>query len=108
MKISHKNIAKWEIKGTIISQSEEICLEIKNKLSNEVVQKSEGFKVELLSKPTSYIRMEQGVKRFFRNELSISSYLYHKLLGHELQTLEFQVQFMKNMSAPNLPQLNIY
>ncbi len=53
--------------------------------------------------------MEQGVKKFYKDELSISSYLYLKLLGHDSESgVSFPLPATKNMSAPNLPHLNVY
>jgi hypothetical protein len=61
MKISNRSLPNWEAKGTIVngalSPDDEICLEIHGN-PKEASKISDGFRVELLSKPTSYLRME--------------------------------------------------
>lgn len=51
-------------------------------------------------------RMQCSLKRFATDESSVSSYIYHRLLGHEFDDLMFRSHIPKHFSAPNLPDLN--
>jgi regulator of nonsense transcripts 1 len=44
-----------------------------------------GYIVEFVWKSTSFDRMQQAMRTFAVDETSLSGYLYHKLLGHELE-----------------------
>lgn len=50
--------------------------------------------------------MQCSLKRFATDESSVSSYIYHRLLGHEFDDLMFRSHMPKHFSAPNLPDLN--
>lgn len=52
------------------------------------------------------LRMQCSLKRFATDESSVSSYIYHRLLGHEFDDLMFRSHMPKHFSAPNLPDLN--
>lgn len=119
MKIQNRS-RNWESKGTVINNilnNDEICLEVnKNSVKDDILETQNGYRVELINQSISYKRMERGVKRFVNNEMSISSHLYYKILGNHnhndqhsnfIQNLK-NIKFSKNMSAPNLPELNVY
>lgn len=67
-----------------------------------------GYKVEFVWKSTTYNRMKKGLRRFSKEEKSITGYLYHKILGHEQQKRDLDVDIPQNLSAPGLPKLNYY
>lgn len=50
--------------------------------------------------------MLSALRTFAVDEASVSSYIYHKLLGHEVDDILFKVQLPKRYSAPGLPELN--
>jgi regulator of nonsense transcripts 1 len=50
--------------------------------------------------------MQYALHTFARDENSVSQYIYHKLLGHEVDDIVFKVQLPKRFSAPGLPELN--
>lgn len=50
--------------------------------------------------------MQAALRTFAIDESSVSSYIYHKLLGHEVDDILFKVQLPKRFSAPGLPELN--
>ncbi|KAG0018355.1 ATP-dependent helicase NAM7 [Entomortierella chlamydospora] len=43
---------------------------------------------------------------FAVDESSVSGYIYHRLLGHEVESQILKTQMPKRFSAPNLPELN--
>jgi hypothetical protein len=50
--------------------------------------------------------MQYALSTLARDETCVSQYIYHKLLGHELDDIVFKVQLPKRFSAPGLPELN--
>ena len=46
------------------------------------------------------------MKTFAVDETSVSGYIYHKLLGHEVEDVVIKCQLPKRFSAPDLPELN--
>jgi len=86
---------------------EEVCLELRNQNpppSNILT----GYTVELVWKSTSYKRMDHGLKQFWTNSNSISSYLYFRILGFDNDPPVIDIDLPKTYSAPNLPELNYY
>ncbi len=53
-----------------------------------------------------YIRMQSSMKTFAVDETSVSGYIYHRLLGHEVEPQVVKVTLPKRFSAPGLPELN--
>ncbi|OCF54648.1 ATP-dependent helicase [Kwoniella mangroviensis CBS 10435] len=101
--------AGWEGIGSVIkipnNVSDEICLELRR---NDGVPSdcTHGFSVDFVWKATSFDRMQAAMKTFAIDEKSVSGYIYHKLLGHELEPQVLRTQMPKRFSAPNLPELN--
>lgn len=50
--------------------------------------------------------MQRAMKMFAVDETSVSGYLYHRLLGHEVEQQTLRVHMPKRFSAPGLPELN--
>ncbi len=46
---------------------------------------TQPFCVDFVWKSTSFDRMQNAMKMFAVNEKAVSIYLYHKLLGHEIE-----------------------
>ncbi len=65
-----------------------------------------GFSVEFVWKSTGYDRMQNALRKFAVDENSVSTYIYHKLLGHDVEDVLFRVTPPRQFSAPNLPKLN--
>jgi regulator of nonsense transcripts 1 len=64
------------------------------------------FIVEFVWKSTSFDRMQAALKTFAIDEHSVSPYIYHKLLGHEVDDIVSKVNLPKRFSVPGLPELN--
>ncbi|WVQ86166.1 hypothetical protein IAT38_008334 [Cryptococcus sp. DSM 104549] len=99
----------WEGIGGVVkipnNVSDEICLELRR---NDGVPTdcTHGFSADFVWKATSFDRMQAAMKTFAIDEKSVSGYIYHKLLGHELEPQVLRTQMPKRFSAPNLPELN--
>jgi hypothetical protein len=50
--------------------------------------------------------MQAALKTFAVDETSVWGYIYHKLLGHEVEDVVIKCQLPKRFSAPNLAELN--
>jgi len=50
--------------------------------------------------------MQEALKTFAISDRSVSGYLYHKLLGHDVVDQPLNVKLPINFNAPNLPKLN--
>ncbi|KAK0482608.1 RNA helicase-domain-containing protein [Armillaria novae-zelandiae] len=92
-------------------------LKIPNNVSDEIgleLRRTEGvpsecthnFAADFVWKSTSFDRMQLAMKTFAVDEKSVSGYIYHKLLGHELEPQSLRTQMPKRFSAPGLPELN--
>ncbi|XP_065905889.1 regulator of nonsense transcripts 1-like [Dysidea avara] len=101
---------RWEGVGHVSkmpsSFSEEVALELKSNVGVPV-ECTHNFSVEFVWKSTSFDRMQNAMKMFAVDETSVSSYLYHKLLGHEVEEHPIKCQMPKRFSAPgDVPTLN--
>lgn len=56
--------------------------------------------------PSLPSRMQSALKTFAVDETSVSGYIYHKLLGHEVEDVIIKCQLPKRFTAQGLPDLN--
>ncbi|CAH2350016.1 ATP-dependent helicase Nam7p [[Candida] railenensis] len=64
------------------------------------------FTAEFVWKGTSYDRMQDALRLFALDQKSVSGYIYHKLLGHDVEPVEFDIELPKKFSHPKLGELN--
>ncbi|KAG9127213.1 ATP-dependent helicase NAM7 [Ceratobasidium sp. 392] len=99
----------WEGSGHVLkipnNVSDEIGLELRRN-DGVPVDCTHNFSVDFVWKSTSFDRMQLAMKTFAIDEKSVSGYIYHKLLGHELEPSILRTQMPKRFSAPGLPELN--
>lgn len=84
---------------------EEVGIELRSNLGAPV-ECTHNFVVDFVWKSTSFDRMQTGMKTFAVDETSVSGYIYHKLLGHEVEEQVVKCQLPKRFSAQGLPELN--
>ncbi|KJP87800.1 hypothetical protein AK88_02556 [Plasmodium fragile] len=115
----------WSCEGHIsrIHNTEEIALELRTSATANgpwVDNITTGYTVEFVWKSTAYDRMQLALNEFAQDSYSLSGYLYHKLLGHEVseESLNYYKTALTNQvygkrtprivnySAPNLAALN--
>jgi len=65
-----------------------------------------NFVVDFVWKSTSFDRMQAALRKFAVDDSSVSAYIYHRLLGHEVDDVLFRCHLPRHFSAPNLPDLN--
>ncbi|TVY40808.1 Regulator of nonsense transcripts-like protein [Lachnellula occidentalis] len=102
----------WEGVGYVIkipnNQSDEVTIELR-KVGNDKSVPTEcthNFSADYVWKATSYDRMQFAMKTFAVDEMSVSGYIFHKLLGHEVAAAPMKIQMPKKFSVPGLPELN--
>ena len=100
------NNTAWESTGHVLWTEEgEIALELKSN-QGVPVQITEGYTVEFVWKATSYDRMQAALKTFAVDDTSVSGYLYHRLLGHDIEQQTLKNSVPSRLSVPGLPELN--
>jgi len=98
----------WSGVGHVIktTSAEEVALEFRTNDANTPADTSVGFTVEFVWKSTSFDRMQSAMRTFAVDDTSVSGYVYHRLLGHEIEPQTIRVNLPQSFTAPNLPPLN--
>jgi len=102
----------WEGVGYVVkipnNQSDEVTIELRKVGSDKSVptECTHNFSADYVWKATSYDRMQFAMKTFAIDEMSVSGYIFHKLLGHEVAAAPMKIQMPKKFSVPGLPELN--
>ena len=65
-----------------------------------------GFIVEYVWRSVTFDRMQAALRKFAVEEQSVSGYLYHALLGHQVEPQAIRVALPSRYHAPGLPELN--
>ena len=103
---------KWEGVGYVIkipnNQSDEVTIELRSKGDHKSVPTdcTHNFTADYVWKATSFDRMQLAMKTFALDEMSVSGYIFHRLLGHEVSAGAMKTQLPKKFSVPGLPGLN--
>lgn len=104
------NQEAWEGNGYIVrlpnAYQEEFTLELNPSKITPPTNLTTGFTAEFVWKGTSYERIQVAMKEFALDSKSVSGYLYHKLLGHDVAPIEFDLKLPAKLSHPNLTELN--
>jgi regulator of nonsense transcripts 1 len=104
--------ATWEGVGYVVkipnNQSDEVMIELRKSGNDKSVptECTHNFSADYVWKATSYDRMQLAMKNFAVDEQSVSGYIFHKLLGHEVALVPVKNQLPKKFTAPGLPDLN--
>ncbi|KAF9124922.1 ATP-dependent helicase NAM7 [Mortierella sp. GBA39] len=99
----------WECTGHVIklpnNVNDDVGLELRRS-DDTPIDINHNFSIDFVWKSTSFDRMQLAMKTFAVDESSVSGYIYHRLLGHEIESQILKTQMPKRFSAPNLPELN--
>ncbi|XP_020093932.1 regulator of nonsense transcripts 1 homolog isoform X3 [Ananas comosus] len=97
----------WQSVGHVIklTAQEEVALELRAS-QGVPVDVTHGFSVDFVWKSTSFDRMQGAMKTFAVDETSVSGYIYHHLLGHEVELQVVRNTLPRRFGAPGLPELN--
>ncbi|KAL2135370.1 hypothetical protein VTI74DRAFT_8782 [Chaetomium olivicolor] len=102
----------WEGVGYVIkipnNQSDEVTLELRKSGNDKAVPTdvTTNFSADYVWKATSYDRMQFAMKTFAVDEMSVSGYIFHRLLGHEVAVAPMKTQMPRKFHVPGLPELN--
>ncbi|KAJ9632060.1 ATP-dependent RNA helicase [Taxawa tesnikishii (nom. ined.)] len=102
----------WEGVGYVIkipnNQSDEVTIELRTKGDHKSVptECTHNFSADYVWKATSFDRMQHAMKTFAIDEMSVSGYIFHRLLGHEVAAAPMKTQMPRKYSVPGLPELN--
>uniref|UniRef100_A0A6I8NNK8 Regulator of nonsense transcripts 1 n=1 Tax=Ornithorhynchus anatinus TaxID=9258 RepID=A0A6I8NNK8_ORNAN len=99
----------WKGIGHVIkvpdNYGDEIAIELRSGIGAPV-EVIHNFQVDFVWKSTSFDRMQSSLKTFAVDETSVSGYIYHRLLGHEVEDVIVKCQLPKRFTAQGLPDLN--
>ncbi|KAM7491128.1 hypothetical protein LguiA_034049 [Lonicera macranthoides] len=97
----------WQSVGHVIklTAQEEVALELRAS-QGVPVDVVHGYSVDFVWKSTSFDRMQGAMKTFAVDETSVSGYIYHHLLGHEVEVQMVRNALPRRFGAPGLPELN--
>lgn len=97
----------WQSVGHVIklTAQEEVALELRAS-QNVPIDVNHNFSVDFVWKSTSFDRMQVAMKTFAVDETSVSGYIYHRLLGHEIESQTVRNTLPRRFGAPGLPELN--
>ncbi|KAI1327332.1 P-loop containing nucleoside triphosphate hydrolase protein [Xylariaceae sp. FL0255] len=102
----------WEGVGYVIkipnNQSDEVALELRKTGNDKSIptECTHNFSADYVWKATSYDRMQVAMRNFAVDEMSVSGYIFHKLLGHEVASGPMKTTLPKKFNVPGLPELN--
>jgi len=85
--------------------SDEVGLELR-RADKAPTDCTHNFTVDFVWKSTPYDRSQAALRSFAVDETCVSAYIYHRILGHDVEPQAIRAQMPKRFSAPNLPELN--
>lgn len=96
----------WEGVGTIVrfNTQEEVVLELRS--TEAPLDVTTGFAVDIVWRPITYDRMQMAMRTFAVDETSVSGYLYHRLLGHDVEEPTISRPPPAHLAVPGLAALN--
>ncbi|CBZ51254.1 putative regulator of nonsense transcripts UPF1 [Neospora caninum Liverpool] len=106
------NLVEWSCTGSITrfsEDSEEVIVEVKKPPNVKGAWDSPVpllYTIEFVWKSTSFERMQAALRQLAVDEISVSSYLYHTLMGKQMEHQIIQTPMPLQISAPNLAPLN--
>jgi len=100
----------WSGVGNVIKipeayGEEEVGIELKSNQGAPTGCTS-NFVIDFVWKSTSFDRMQSALRKFAVDDSSVSAYIYHRLLGHDVEEVLFRTHLPRHFSAPGLPDLN--
>lgn len=84
---------------------DEVGIELKSS-APAPTELTQNYVVDFVWKATSFDRMQSALRKFAVDDTSVSTYIYHRLLGHDVEDVLFRCHLPRHFSAPNLPDLN--
>lgn len=96
----------WEGTGTVLRiEEDEVTLQMRGG-ADPPEDLTGGYTAEMVWKSVSFDRMQAAMRTFAVDDTSVSGYLYHSLLGHQVAPQTVRTSLPRKFSAPSLPELN--
>lgn len=97
----------WDSQGYVVTKNldDEFVMELPRSRGMPLDQ-TFGFRIEFVWKSTSFDRMRHAMKLLAVDEYSVTGYLYHLLLGHDVEEQSINYNPPSRITAPGLPELN--
>jgi len=105
---SRNNKTDWETKATVVhvgEPGEPTAVEVRAS-SRPPLDTTEGYSVSFVWKPITFDRMQFAMKLFAVTPSAVSTFLYHKILGHDVADAASAPPAATFKTAPGLPALN--
>eukprot|EP00939_MAST-03C_sp_MAST-3C-sp1_P002336 g2336.t1 len=95
----------WQSVGTVKRiEGSSIHAEMREKKVPE--QHLDRYSLEFVWKSVTYDRMQASLRKFALDDTSVSQYIFHNLLGHQVVPQTLKTTMPDKFSAPGLPELN--
>lgn len=116
--------SEWKCEGRIVKVPDSKFRQHIIKLASNVVDHGDKFVLELSSscelpsnkrtnfqcefvwKGTAFKRMREALLRLANRKSCVSQFIYHKLMGHDVNDINFKISLPKRLETPGLPPLN--
>ncbi|VDK63463.1 unnamed protein product [Onchocerca ochengi] len=117
LRLKHSQTAggEWSSIGCVIkipdNHNDEVGIEMRLKAENVPTDTRTNFTCEFVWNSTSFERhlltlMQAALSLLGQDEDCVSQFIYHKLMGHDIDDIIFKVSLPKRFSVPGLPELN--
>ncbi|KAL3998575.1 hypothetical protein ACH3XW_15610 [Acanthocheilonema viteae] len=112
LRLKHSQTAggEWSSIGCVIkipdNHNDEVGIEMRLKAENVPTDTRTNFTCEFVWNSTSFDRMQSALSLLGQDEECVSQFIYHKLMGHDIDDIIFKVSLPKRFSVPGLPELN--
>ncbi|CAG9539703.1 unnamed protein product, partial [Cercopithifilaria johnstoni] len=112
LRLKHSQTAggEWSSIGCVIkipdNHNDEVGIEMRLKAENVPTDTRTNFTCEFVWNSTSFDRMQAALSLLGQDEECVSQFIYHKLMGHDIDDIIFKVSLPKRFSVPGLPELN--
>ncbi|VDM44951.1 unnamed protein product [Toxocara canis] len=101
---------EWKCVGSVIkipdNRNDEVGVEMHSSVENMPTDSRTNFSCEFVWNSTSFDRMRAALRVLGDDDSCVSQFIYHKLLGHEVDDIMFKVDLPRRFNAPGLPELN--
>ncbi|GBG27023.1 Regulator of nonsense transcripts 1-like [Hondaea fermentalgiana] len=97
----------WTCNGTVVAVNEDGDIELELSRKDEApLHVTQGFSISFVWKPVTFERMSNALKTLAVEDSSLSGYLFHKLLGHDVDDQTLKVDLPARYGVKGLPDLN--
>ncbi|CAD6186228.1 unnamed protein product [Caenorhabditis auriculariae] len=103
--------SEWTCTGQVFkipdNHTDEIGLEIRDRSTDKIPNEQRiMFTCEAVWNSTSFDRMIGALGKLEKDQACVSQFIYHKMMGREINELAFKIHPPKRLSVPGLPELN--